>query len=72
MIDAPMTQSATEHLRAQSVGAHYDTKELPRFVGANDGASGTAVVAELARTVKRPKHTIQFVFFDGEEAPPGA
>ena len=26
------------------VGAHYDTKEIPGFVGANDGASGTAVV----------------------------
>ena len=27
------------------VGAHYDTKDIPGFVGANDGASGTAVVA---------------------------
>ena len=25
MIDAPMTQSATEHVKAQAVGAHYDT-----------------------------------------------
>ena len=38
------------------VGAHYDTKDLPGFVGANDGASGTAVVAELARTIRRPRH----------------
>jgi glutaminyl-peptide cyclotransferase len=53
------------------VGAHYDTKDLPGFVGANDSASGTAVVAELARTIKRPKHTIHFIFFDGEEAPAG-
>ncbi len=51
------------------VGAHYDTKEIPGFVGANDGASGTAVVTQLARTIKRPKHTIHFVLFDGEEAP---
>jgi glutaminyl-peptide cyclotransferase len=51
------------------VGAHYDTKDLPGFVGANDGASGTAVVAELARTIRRPRHTIRFVFFDGEESP---
>ena len=51
------------------VGAHYDTKDLPDFVGANDGASGTAVVAELARAIKRPRHTIRFVFFDGEESP---
>src|SRR4029453_5766324 len=53
------------------VGAHYDTKDLPGFVGANDGASGTAVVAQLARTIRRPRHTIRFIFFDGEEAPRG-
>ena len=34
------------------VGAHYDTKDIPGFVGANDGASGTAVVTQLARTIK--------------------
>jgi glutaminyl-peptide cyclotransferase len=55
------------------VGAHYDTKEIPGFVGANDGASGTAVVAQLARSIRRPRHTVQFVFFDGEESPgPGS
>ena len=53
------------------VGAHYDTKDIPGFVGANDGASGTAVVAQLARTIRRPRHTIHFVFFDGEESPRG-
>jgi glutaminyl-peptide cyclotransferase len=54
------------------VGAHYDTYDLRGFVGANDSASGTAVVRQLARTIKprtvRP--TLVFVFFDGEEAPP--
>jgi glutaminyl-peptide cyclotransferase len=54
------------------VGAHYDTYDLPGFVGANDSASGTAVVRQLARTIKprtvRP--TLVFIFFDGEEAPP--
>ena len=25
------------------VGAHYDTKDIPGFAGANDGASGTAI-----------------------------
>jgi hypothetical protein len=54
------------------VGAHYDTKDIPGFVGANDGASGTAVVAQLARSIRRPRHTIHFVFFDGEESPRGA
>jgi glutaminyl-peptide cyclotransferase len=53
------------------VGAHYDTKDIPGFVGANDGASGTAVVAQLARTIRRPRHTIEFIFFDGEESPRG-
>ena len=53
------------------VGAHYDTKDIPGFVGANDGASGTAVAAQLARSMRRPRHTVQFVFFDGEEAPRG-
>ena len=34
------------------LGAHYDTKDLAGFVGANDGASGTAVVRQLARAIK--------------------
>ena len=53
------------------VGAHYDTKDIPGFVGANDGASGTAVALQLAREIEprtiRP--TLLFVFFDGEESP---
>jgi hypothetical protein len=53
------------------VGAHYDTKDIPGFVGANDGASGTAVLVQLARTLKRPRHTIKFILFDGEESPRG-
>jgi glutaminyl-peptide cyclotransferase len=55
------------------VAAHYDTKNLPGFVGANDGAGGTAAVLELARALrhtKRPKGApeLRFVLFDGEEA----
>jgi glutaminyl-peptide cyclotransferase len=55
------------------VGAHYDTKDIPGFVGANDAASGTAVVTELARTIRprRLRPTLVFVLFDGEEAPAG-
>ena len=55
------------------VGAHYDTKDLPGFVGANDGASGTAVVLELARTIAAGElePTVVFAFFDGEESPAG-
>jgi glutaminyl-peptide cyclotransferase len=54
------------------VGAHYDTKDIPGFVGANDAASGTAVVTQLARTIRRPRHTIHFILFDGEESPRGS
>jgi glutaminyl-peptide cyclotransferase len=55
------------------VGARYDTKDLPGFVGANDGASGTAVVTQLARTIqpRRLRKTLVFVLFDGEESPLG-
>lgn len=60
------------------VGAHYDTKALPGFVGANDGAAGTAVVLELARALRRERRAapagtdwpeLRFVLFDGEESP---
>lgn len=56
------------------LAAHYDTKDLPSFVGANDGASGTAVLLELARSLRRVRRAadapeLRFVFFDGEEAP---
>ncbi len=55
------------------LSAHYDTKDLPGFVGANDGAGGTAAVLEISRALRklrRPKGApeIRFVFFDGEEA----
>src|SRR5215211_6138969 len=55
------------------VGAHYDTKDIPGFVGANDGASGTAVVTQLGREIRprRLRHTLVFVLFDGEESPRG-
>jgi hypothetical protein len=65
------------------VAAHYDTKELPGFVGANDGAAGVAVVVELARALARERRAagsgagagadrttrpeLRFVLFDGEE-----
>ena len=53
------------------VGAHYDTKDIPGFLGANDGAAGTAVVMELARhlTPGTLHPTLVFALFDGEEAP---
>jgi hypothetical protein len=59
------------------VAAHYDVEALPEgFVGANDGAAGTAAVVTLARafaTAKRPRgaRELRFVLFDGEEEPAG-
>jgi glutaminyl-peptide cyclotransferase len=53
------------------VGAHHDTKNrIPGFVGANDGASGVAVVLELARSLPRPLPgpTVHLALFDAEEA----
>lgn len=58
------------------VGAHYDTLAAPKgFVGANNGAAGTAVVIEVARALRRIEagigaREVRFVLFDGEE-PPG-
>ena len=54
------------------VGAHHDTKDIPGLLGANDGASGVAVVLELARVlvaegpVDGP--SISIALFDAEEA----
>lgn len=54
-----------------ALASHYDTKRAPfRFVGANDGASSTAAVLELARVLatRRNEFTIEILLFDGEEA----
>ncbi len=59
------------------VGAHYDVEATPRgFVGANDGAAGTAAVVTLARAFARAPRVrggreLRFVLFDGEEEPAG-
>ena len=60
------------------LGAHYDTRPYPDrdrrdprgiFLGANDGASGVAVLMELADSVAELKGTVgvDFVLFDAEE-----
>ena len=73
--EAPTPDAATfHHLTAVLPGtspdrivlvAHYDT--LPTSPGANDGASGPAVLLELARQlVARPlSYTLELVFLDG-------
>lgn len=56
-----------------AIASHFDTKPIAefRFVGANDGGSSTGALLELARVLKagpKPTFTIEFIFFDGEEA----
>jgi glutaminyl-peptide cyclotransferase len=51
-------------------GTHYDTKTLANFVGADDGASSTALMLEIARNLcgRKNQLTLWIAFFDGEEA----
>ncbi|MFM8803261.1 MAG: M28 family peptidase, partial [Planctomycetia bacterium] len=60
------------------VGAHYDTRPFPdrdpvdpkgTFIGANDGASGVALLMELARAMPSVPGPVgvDFVLFDAEE-----
>jgi hypothetical protein len=51
------------------VGGHYDT--VPFSPGANDNASGTAAVLELARLLRNERfsRTIRFIAFVNEEPP---
>ena len=37
------------------LAAHYDTKDIDGFVGANDGAGGTAALLEIARVLEKTK-----------------
>jgi glutaminyl-peptide cyclotransferase len=59
------------------LGAHYDTLVKPRgFVGANNGAAGTAVVIMVARALQAKGgrsggREVRFVLFDGEEPEAG-
>lgn len=60
------------HLEADEiflVGAHYDT--VPETPGADDNASGVAVLLELARLLvgMKPKITVRLVAFTLEEPP---
>jgi glutaminyl-peptide cyclotransferase len=59
------------------VAAHYDVEATPEgFVGANDGAAGTAAVVWIARALARAPRSrgdraVRFALFDGEEEPAG-
>jgi glutaminyl-peptide cyclotransferase len=55
-----------------AITGHYDTKVFDniRFVGASDGGSSAAWLLEFARASADLKlqNTLEFIFFDGEEA----
>jgi glutaminyl-peptide cyclotransferase len=55
------------------IGGHHDTVDIPGFVGANDNASGVAVVLELARSLPQRLDgpSLRIALFDAEEARPG-
>lgn len=64
----PQSEEAT---RSLLITCHIDTKNIPHFIGADDGASGAALILELARTLSfqpRKAAQIELVFFDGEES----
>ncbi|MCZ6750982.1 MAG: M28 family peptidase [Acidobacteria bacterium] len=58
--------------RVLMLAAHYDTKVMNdfRFLGANDGGSGTGLLLSLAPVLANldNDHSIWLVFLDGEEA----
>ncbi|HOT75979.1 MAG TPA: M20/M25/M40 family metallo-hydrolase [Candidatus Wallbacteria bacterium] len=71
-----------QNAKVRMFGAHYDTipiapndpdasKRMTPIAGANDGASGVAVLMELARVIAERKnslkHSIKLIFFDGED-----
>ena len=69
--------SRTNQIPGIILGAHYDSrliadrdtapgKNVP-VPGANDGASGVAVLLELARTLSPESLPLQLVFFDAED-----
>src|SRR4029077_16204510 len=62
------------------IGPHYDTRPFPDeerdparrklpFLGANDGASGVALLMEIAHHLEAlpPPRGVDLVLFDGEE-----
>src|SRR5579862_8507883 len=55
-----------------AITGHYDTKVFDNltFVGASDGGSSSAWLLEFARATSGLKleNTLEFIFFDGEEA----
>ncbi|MEG5058106.1 M20/M25/M40 family metallo-hydrolase [Microcoleus sp. A2-C5] len=69
ILDLPPSEKRTKQgLLPIIIGAHYDT--VPGTAGADDNATGVAVLLELARAIAlQPlKYPVQLVAFDMEEA----
>src|SRR5262245_14133837 len=63
-------------LPAILVVAHYDTTDVPGYLGANNSAAGVGAVVALAKALRndprRPgQAAVRFLLTDGEEAPSG-
>lgn len=73
MMNVHATYGASTSTRPLIISCHIDTKGQGKdaILGADDGASGAAVILELARVLAHHPELaarVEFVFFDGEEA----
>lgn len=73
-IVATLDPTATRRL---VLACHYDSKKIPRFIGATDSAVPCAMLLDLVISLKqhlselkanKGNPTLQLIFFDGEEA----
>ena len=56
--------------------AHYDTTDVPGYLGANNSATGVGAVIAIAKALKSDpqalgRRGVRFLLTDGEEAPSG-
>src|SRR6185503_18755583 len=56
--------------------AHYDTTDVPGYLGANNSATGVGAVVAIAKALKSDpravgRRAVRFLLTDGEEAPSG-
>ena len=66
--DSPIILGAHFDTRPNATSDHQDNQSLP-IMGANDGASGTAVLMELARILPiADRSKVELVFFDAEDS----
>ncbi len=71
MVNLRAVFSERQGRRPLLVSCHIDTKGGSAILGADDGASGAAVLLELARVLARNVEVadqVELIFFDGEES----